>query len=112
MIIQEVIKITQTYWYKSMLENNWKNPTYQKIFIKDSSDSNYSTYWLSSRCVDAQYNGTFFRVHIVHSGGVEAFNLYCSYDYDNTTSYCLRPVVSLKSDVQIGEKVGDAFTIK
>ena len=106
------IKITQTYWYKSsMSESNWKNPTYQNIFIKDSSGSNYSTYWLTSRCVGAGSAYAGFYVRIVSSGNVNASYLYHSRDYNYGNSYCLRPVVSLKSDVQIGEKVGDTFKL-
>ncbi len=100
------IKVTQTYWYKSMSESNWKNPTYQNIFIKDSSGSNYSTYWLSSRCVEAFSDSAYFRVRLVHSGGVSAGYLYYSGDNPDDTSYCLRPVVSLKSDVQITANKG------
>ncbi len=106
------IKITQTYWYKSsMSESNWKNPTYQNIFIKDSSGSNYSTYWLSSRCVNANSTYAFLHVRYVASGLVNAYYLYTSSASTGDNSYCLRPVVSLKSDVQIGEKVGDTFKL-
>ena len=64
------IKITQTYWYKSMAETDFKDSIYYNLFINNGS--NYSTYWMSSRCVRAGSNSADFRVRYVHSGGVGA----------------------------------------
>ena len=46
------IKITQTYWEKTMESNDFKNPIYYNLFINDGT-SNYTTYFISSRCTDA-----------------------------------------------------------
>ncbi len=109
------IKITQTYWYREMQKNDWKNETYQNIFIKDvtnNTTSNYDRYWLSSRCMIANSSLADFRVHDVEIGSVGAYSLYNSKNGHNGIAYPVRPVVSLSSDIQINkEKVGDTWQI-
>ncbi len=106
------IKITLTYWLHTMEEENWVESIYQYLFIKDSSGSWYSTYWLSSRCVAPASTDALFYVRYVNYGGVNACRCYRSKDTSDNNTYCLRPLVCLAPSVKIGEKVGDTFTIK
>ena len=107
------IRVTQTYWYHSMVENNWKNKEYQNIFVKDkSTNSDFNTYWLSSRCIHADSSNAGFRVRIVNSEKVNANYLYDSSGTPYSAAYCLRPVVSLSSDVRLTLVGENAWQIK
>ena len=52
-------------------------------------------YWLSSRCVDAFWYGSYFRLRCVSGSSIGAGNLF--YSYTGTGSYCrgLRPVLQV-----------------
>ena len=91
--------VKYTYWSKSLAESDFTNPIYYNLFINNGS--NYSTYWMSSRCfyADSVYAG--FRVSRVKSGGVGAFTLYYSHDDPYSTEHALRPVVTLNSNVLV-----------
>ena len=96
-----------------MVENNWKNKEYQNIFIKDkSTNSDFNTYWLSSRCIHADSSNAGFRVRIVNSERVNANYLYDSSGKPYSATYCLRPVVSLSSDVRLTLVGENAWQIK
>lgn len=73
------INVTHTYWDKYMRESNWKDKTYQNIFIvKKGTTSNYSTYWLSSRYVNADPKYAHFDVRRVGDLTVGGNTLYLS----------------------------------
>ena len=93
------IKVTQTYWVKTMVETDFTDSIYYNLFINNGS--NYSTYWMSSRCVDAYSSCANFYIRIVYSRNVFAKILYGSDDASYGYAYALRPVITLKSDVQI-----------
>jgi len=106
------IKITQTYWDKTILTTDFKNSIYYTLFINNGT--NYSTYWMSSRCVDAYSSNAYFDVHNVGSGLVRARGLYYSYGDPISDSYAFRPVITLRSNVTIGEGDGNttAYELK
>ena len=107
----EKIKITQTYWYKTMSENDFDGENkemYYKLFINNGS--NYPTYWMSSRCVDADSDDACFLVRRVFSGDVVANALYFSSGYGGSDDYAFRPCITLNSNVQITSGNGTEST--
>ena len=111
---EEKIKITQTYWYKSMAKGDFTKSIYYDLFIKkkkeDGTYSNYSTYWLSSRCVSADSYIARFCVRNVHSGSVDADLLCNSVDDPSSSAYALRPVVTLNPNVLVTTGDGTSAT--
>ena len=91
--------VKYTYWKKTMAESDFTNPIYYNLFINNGSP--YSTYWMSSRCVDADSGGAGFLVRHVDSGYVSAFALYDSNGYRYSIGFALRPVITLNSNVLV-----------
>ena len=107
----EKIKITQTYWDKTMSANDFDGENkemYYKLFINNGS--NYPTYWMSSRCVDADSNDAGFDVRRVISGYVDAHDLYNSNDSEYSYGCAFRPVITLNSNVQVTSGNGTEST--
>ena len=107
----EKIKITQTYWYKTMSENDFDGENkemYYKLFINNGS--NYPTYWMSSRCVGAGSDYADFDVRYVGLGYVSAYGLYDSYDDEDSGGYAFRPCITLNSNVQVTSGNGTEST--
>ena len=93
------LEVKYTYWSKSMITNDFKDSKYYELFINNGS--NYATYWMSSRCVDASSDYALFRVRYVHSGYVIANCLYYSDGNELPCACAFRPVITLNSNVQI-----------
>ena len=107
----EKIKITQTFWYKTMSENDFDGENkemYYKLFINNGS--NYPTYWMSSRCVHAYSDYATFDVRLVKSGDVCAFDLYNSRGREGIFDYAFRPCITLNSNVQVTSGNGTEST--
>ena len=114
--------LKNTYWGKSMTSEDFKDSKYYELLINNGS--NYSTYWMSSRCVSTNSFGANFLVRRVNSGNVNsgdviARNLYYSYDHEFSNYYAFRPVITLNSNVQIdtansgnGSTANDGYAIK
>ena len=100
--------VKYTYWRKAMAESDFTNPIYYNLFIKNGS--NYSTYWMSSRCVDANSGIAGFRVRYVYSGAVCADYLYRSDGVADSIGFALRPVVTLNSNVLVKSGEGTQTT--
>ena len=108
-----------TYWtgteWKSLAggENiKIKNTFYGYIpqTLKTTSDSAYNLlfenasnqfYWLSSQCVRLEEGYVYFELRQVFRDRVIGYFLYSSYGWTGHSAYGVRPVVSLKSDIQI-----------
>ena len=108
----EKIKITQTYWGKTMSINDFDGDSkemYYKLFI-NNGEKNYDTYWMSSRCVNAYSYNANFNVRYVNSGNVNAYTLYHSNDHENPDGYAFRPCITLKSNVQVTSGNGTEST--
>ena len=106
----EKIKITQTYWYKTMSTNDFDGENkemYYKLFINNGS--NYPTYWMSSRCVRAAPINAGFYVRNVNSGFVYAYIL-CASDGESPFACAFRPVITLNSNVQVTSGDGTEST--
>ena len=99
--------LKRTYWKQTM--NNTESFTdskYYELFINNGS--NYPTYWMSSRCVDASSRDADFRVRGVASGSVFALILYSSYDIEDSNVYAFRPCITLNSNVQVTSGSGSS----
>lgn len=97
-------KVKYTYWNKAILPNDFKdnNNKYYELLIGKDSNSYYPEYWMSSRCMGNNSNYAYFRVRYVSSGKIDASSLYgSSGSYEPNCIYAFRPVITLKSDVQI-----------
>jgi len=108
----EKIKITQTYWGKTMSINDFDGDSkemYYKLFI-NNGEKNYDTYWMSSRCVNAYSDGAHFGVRNVYSGDVSAYGLYYSGGREISNGYAFRPVITLNSNVQVTSGNGTEST--
>ena len=111
------LEVKYTYWYKTMTTNDFKNSKYYELFINNGN--NYSTYWMSSRCVTADSDYAYSRVHLVGARIVNAYYLYDSFNREYPRAYVLRPVITLNSNVQIdtansgnGSTAEQAYIIK
>ena len=93
------LEVKYTYWYKSMTSEDFKDSKYYELFI--NKGSNYATYWMSSRCVNATSNDAYFSVRCVYSGNVFADFLYRSDGDEFPSNFAFRPVITLNSNVQI-----------
>ena len=93
--------LKRTYWSQSMNStDSFTDSKYYELFIENNG-SKYPTYWMSSRCVDADSDGASFNVHRVNSGNVNAYTLYSSNGREYSLVYAFRPVITLNSNVQI-----------
>ena len=103
------LSLKYTYWNKTMVAGDsgdfGTKPIYYDLFIakknEDNTYSNYSTYWMSSRCVCANSRSAIFIVRCVLSGRVNANCLYYSDGNPLSRAYALRPVVTLNSNVLV-----------
>ena len=92
--------LKNTYWSQSMYNtDSFTDSKYYELFI--NIGSNYPTYWMSSRCVDADSGIAYFRVRRVDSGYVDALYLYDSVGDELSYGYAFRPVITLNSNVQV-----------
>ena len=94
--------VKYTYWYnQSMGASNYVDPMYHELFHTAAT----GTYWLSSRCVGTLSVSANFYVRYVTSSDVYACLLFFSDGYGNSSTYRVRPVVSLESNVEIDTSI-------
>ena len=108
--------LKRTYWSQSMNStDSFTDSKYYELFIENNG-SKYPTYWMSSRCVDADSDGASFNVRRVNSGNVNAYTLYSSNGREYSLVYAFRPVITLNSNVQAisgdGTTAERAYVIK
>ena len=117
-------QITSTYYYKSynesdelsksgvLKENGRFCEPYELIFgnyeynVSNNYDRSFKgtrehSYWLASECVAAYSNCAYWGLRYVDGANVSYGDLYISYGGEYSSNYGVRPVVSLKSDVNI-----------
>ena len=108
------LRPTQTYWYgdnsfmQTAFETANNGVRYYDLLMPDG-DNTY--YWVASRCVDANPVFCVFHVCYVFSGGMDAYDMFGSYEDDSNICYGLFPVVSLSSELIEGNAT-DGFTIQ
>ena len=95
--------LKKTYWNQTMNNTDSK---YYELFINNGT--NYPTYWMSSRCVDAVSNCACFAVRGVFSGVVGADSLYGSDGSEGSDGFAFRPVITLNSNIQVTSGNGTA----
>ena len=94
--------VKYTYWYnQSMGASNYVDPMYHELFHTAAT----GTYWLSSRCVDANSYRAVFYVRGVTSSIVDAYFLFASRGNGDSYTYRVRPVVYLESNVEIDTSI-------
>ena len=93
------LEVKYTYWCKTMTTSDFKNSKYYELFINNGS--NYSTYWMSSRCIDYPSGGARFNISRVHSGDVRASSLYNTNGAEYSDVNTFRPIITLNSNVQV-----------
>ena len=85
-----------------------------KLIFRNITNTGNISYWLSSSCVDADFNSgyAYFNVRCVSDSYVDTARMFYS-DGDSYDRYLpVRPIVSLKSNVQIGDKEGEVWKLK
>ena len=109
--------LKKTIWIQNMNNtDSFKDIKYYKLFINNVS--NYSTYWMSSRYIDAYSDLAGFNVHIVGNGNIntEPNSLCNSLGSERSCAYAFRPVITLNSNVQAisgdGTTAERAYVIK
>ena len=99
--------LKKTYWSQTMNNtDSFTDSKYYELFINNGS--NYPTYWMSSRCVDALSNYAYFYVRFVSSGGVYARDLFLSFDGEDSGGFAFRPCITLNSNVQVTSGSGSS----
>ena len=104
------LKVTQTYWDKSMASTDFTDSKYYTLFINNGS--NLATYWLSSRCVSCDSSSAYLHVRLVYSGRVTTYYMFCSDGYTSGGTCAFRPVVSLESNIQLSGDSTNGWTIQ
>ena len=68
-----------------------------------------NAYWLASPCVNALFGGSYayFYVRYVYSASVDMCEMFYSNDISNFDTFAVRPVVSLKSNIQLTRDIGE-----
>ncbi len=96
-------KIKKTnYWVLSSKVEDFKQTEYYNLFILNEEKNNYYTsYWMSSRCVNCDSDNAAFRVRCINSGDIKAEATYGSLNNSFTLTKSFRPIITLNSDVQI-----------
>ena len=93
-----------------MASTDFTDSKYYTLFINNGS--NLATYWLSSRCVYCDSSYASFRVRIVYSGGVDRCIMFYSNGGASGGTYAFRPVVTLKSNIQLSGDSTNGWTIQ
>ena len=99
--------LKKTYWKQSMNNtDSFTDSKYYELFINNGS--NYSTYWMSSRCVFADSGSADFYVRLVNSGVVRAYDLCYSFGSEGSGTCAFRPCITLNSNVQVTSGSGSS----
>ena len=103
------LKVTQTFWTKSMVESDFIDKKYFTLFI---NNGNLGTYWLSSRCVHCDPNHVSFIVRRISNRFLHYCFMFYSYDDANGDDCAFRPVVSLESNIKLSGDSTNGWTIQ
>ena len=98
------LKSTYYYYYPYSLTTDSSTSGEKKGIATDSNEYKVlfgQQYWLASRCVGCGSNGAGFIVRRVSSSLVNYYHLFNSNGDTRSSSYGVRPVVSLGSDIQV-----------
>ena len=114
----EELQIKITYWNKDIVEEDFKNSQYYDLFMKKNS-KNYTTYWLSSRCINYYAGRAYFDIYKIETSNVGSRSLYHSENAEGSFCYSFRPVITLKHNIELnvnseedGSTAEKAYSIK
>ena len=106
-----------TYWKKTLEKSDFKNGNYYNILLENQS--NYLSYWISSRCTYSNLGCIGFGVRVIDSDILADRSLYNSANVKKSADFSFRPVVTLNSDIKIdtvnsgnGSTAEQAYIIK
>ena len=84
---------------------------YKTLFMNKAGSK--VSYWLASSYVNTgSYIASFGMRYVFFYGSVTNYSLYSSNGFVTSSSYGVRPVVSLKSDIQLGEGTSGSYDLK
>lgn len=77
-----------------------------KLFLNNTAPwhSSYSPYWLASQSISTYEEGVSFGLRIMRFMEYEDYTLFKTNDYTSSYDYGMRPVIYLKSDVNISSE--------
>mgnify|MGYP000007661402 FL=1 len=88
-----------TYWKKTLEKSDFKNGNYYNILLENQS--NYLSYWISSRCTYSNLGCIGFGVRVIDSDILADRSLYNSANVQKSADFSFRPVVTLNSNIKI-----------
>lgn len=97
--------VTMTFYSFGRGDNNYKNATLNNIIhyspTTSSNTAGVKTYWLASRCIEANSTYCLFNMRIVTNGEVyDSRLMFYSYASSNGYIHAIRPVITLNSGIQ------------
>ena len=95
-IAEEGLLVTQTYYHMSSPSSYFEDQEFYDMIFNTERD-----YWLASRYANCHLGFAHFGLRYVTNSYFGGYELFYSYGFTFNTSFCLRPVVSLSSDIQI-----------
>ncbi len=93
--------LKNTNWSQNTKEDSFKDEKYYKLFIKEDENNYYSKYWISSRCIFANSKYAGFGGRFIDSGRIFVDYFCFSSGGDYSYNCAFRPIITLKSNVQI-----------
>ena len=90
---------------------NIASEEYKSLFMNKAES--IVSYWLASQCVRTISGFSNFGMRYVNANGnVDHYYLYSSHGYVNNNGLGIRPVVSLKSDIELKEGTDGSYDLK
>lgn len=103
------LKVTLTYWYKSMATTDFTDPKYYELFINNGSNM---AYMLSSRCAFTGSTNASFNVRGISGGAVDHYHMVSMTGWSNAGVAGFRPVITLNYGVQLLGDSTNGWTIQ
>ncbi len=96
------LTVTQTYYmFSNAPANYFKDYNESSSTVRDVLFNTGTSYWLASRNVYSTSPDARFCLHVVFSNALDAKCLYNSVSTSFVSDYCLRPIVTLETDIKI-----------
>ena len=111
------LSVTQTYWYKALTTQDYIDNIYYELFM-NKGGTNYKTYWISSRYVDAVEDNATFGINVITDNGGGSLGGRDVFDSAGNSilyTFAIRPVVTLNLNTVITGGTGainDSYQIK
>ena len=99
------LTVTQTFYNRSMSSNYYDNSTFYDLIHNVELP-----YWIASRYVNTDNGYAYFGIRFVIANDFYGNSLFYSSNNNSSGCVCLRPVVSLKSNIRLGSGDGSEGT--